>query len=320
MDSACYLQANMADTKKAEMEALWEKLENQSSAGQLKKASKTADEILQLDNVNPTALHAKGALLVQRGNHEELLKFLEKPSGKRVETELAFEKAYCLYRLSRFQEALEALEAVREDRAAARLHLQAQLSHRLGHSKDSIAVYRELFSKHKDESLELRTNVLAAYVENQRAEEIPEVMEAMKISADKSYEIAFNQACGLLAGAKYTEAEALLLLAQRIGQEALYSEDLTEEEVTEEMAPVKAQLAFAAASLGRDSEAIEMLGEAIKAAKGDPATRAVAENNLVVSRLKVASSHKGLLGESLKHLEALMARPGVTTQLELQPV
>ncbi|XP_075264910.1 signal recognition particle subunit SRP72-like, partial [Convolutriloba macropyga] len=240
-----------SSNKKAELEALFEKLDSQVQAGQLKKASKTVEQVLQLDNVHPTALHMKGALLAQTGKHEDLLKFLEKPSGQRVVQELAFEKAYCLYRLGRFQEALEALQQVGEDKVQGKLHLQAQLNHRLGHSKESISAYQELSTKHADQSLELQTNVLAAYVENGRSQEIPQVMEAMKISADKSYEIAFNQACGLIATGELAEAEQHLLLALRKGQETLYSEDFTDAEVNEEMGPVNAQLAYVLRSLGR---------------------------------------------------------------------
>ena len=58
-------------------------------------------------------------------------------------------QAYCLYRSARFAEALGALTAVPEERAVARLQLQAQLCYRMGRYADAIAAYSELFQKHK---------------------------------------------------------------------------------------------------------------------------------------------------------------------------
>ena len=67
-------------------------------------------------------------------------------------------------------------------------------------------------------SLDLRTNVLAAYVSGKRAHEVPAVMEAMKISSKDSFEIGFNTACGLLAAGGYVKAQRELEHAQRLGE------------------------------------------------------------------------------------------------------
>lgn len=67
-------------------------------------------------------------------------------------------------------------------------------------------------------SLDLRTNVLAAYVSGNRAHEVPAVMEAMKISSKDSFEIGFNTACGLLAAGEYGKAQDELEHAQRLGK------------------------------------------------------------------------------------------------------
>jgi len=67
-------------------------------------------------------------------------------------------------------------------------------------------------------SLELRTNVLAAYVSGNRAHEVPAVMEAMKISSKDSFEIGFNTACSLLAVGDYAKAQSELEHAQRLGK------------------------------------------------------------------------------------------------------
>ena len=66
-------------------------------------------------------------------------------------------------------------------------------------------------------SLELRTNVLAAYVAGGRAAEVPAVCEAMKIAPRDGFEVAFNSACALLAAGQVQRARSELEHAQRLG-------------------------------------------------------------------------------------------------------
>lgn len=66
------------------------------------------------------------------------------------------------------------------------------------------------------------------------------------------------------------------------GEEALYEEDLTEEEILDELAPLSVQLAFVLGRLGRVPEAIERLEPLVQGELSDPATAAVAANNYVV--------------------------------------
>ncbi len=67
------------------------------------------------------------------------------------------------------------------------------------------------------ESLELRTNVVAAYVAGGRSSEAGAVMEAMHSSVADSYELAFNRACALMEEGDYPAAEEQLQLALRTG-------------------------------------------------------------------------------------------------------
>ncbi len=67
-------------------------------------------------------------------------------------------------------------------------------------------------------SLEVGTNVVAAYVSGGRAHEVPAVMDALALKASDGFEIAFNQACADVAVGKLDAAEEQLLLAQRLGE------------------------------------------------------------------------------------------------------
>ena len=67
------------------------------------------------------------------------------------------------------------------------------------------------------ESVELRTNVIAAYVAGGRSWEVGAVMDAMQASTADSYELAFNRACALVEQEDYAAAEQQLQLALRSG-------------------------------------------------------------------------------------------------------
>ena len=77
------------------------------------------------------------------------------------------------------------------------------------------------------ESLELRTNVVAAYVAGGRSSEAGAVMEAMHSSAPDGYELAFNRACALVEQGDYPAAEEQLQLALRTGAMKGHEEDLS---------------------------------------------------------------------------------------------
>lgn len=85
-------------------------------------------------------------------------------------------------------------------------------------SKQEVLLYDQI------SALELRTNVLAAYVSGGRAHEVPAVMDAMKISSKDSFEIAFNYACSMVAVNDLEQAYKALEHAQRLGKRSVASE------------------------------------------------------------------------------------------------
>ncbi len=67
------------------------------------------------------------------------------------------------------------------------------------------------------ESLELRTNVIAAYVCGGHGDQVPEVAAAMQISPGDSSDVGFNMACALLQLRAFGDGEQQLRLALRAG-------------------------------------------------------------------------------------------------------
>jgi signal recognition particle subunit SRP72 len=223
---------------------------------------------------------------------------------------LAFERAYCTYRLGRLQEALAALASVGDERAAARLQLEAQVQYRLGNFKECIEVYDRLFKGHSDvqASAEVQTNIVAAYAVGGRASEIPKVMAAMKMTAQDGFEAGFNAACGLVDQGKFTQAEEALFLAKRVGEEQLYEDELEEEDVEAELAPIAAQLAYLAARQGNLSEAADALREFIDS--DDQTVGAVSAIDLTAVLLRLRPGDRKSAVEGLKALEPFVERSG----------
>jgi len=67
-------------------------------------------------------------------------------------------------------------------------------------------------------SLNVRSNIVAAYTAAGRSAEVEAVTGAMKISANDGFEVAFNLACSTLHCGDFARAQETLLLATRLGE------------------------------------------------------------------------------------------------------
>lgn len=90
--------------------------------------------------------------------------------------------------------------------------LESQILYRLGKLDACIDIYQKL-QKSKIDSLEI--NSVASLIAAGRASEVQGMMEALRVKATSSFELAYNTACSLIEKNKYTEAEQLLLSARR---------------------------------------------------------------------------------------------------------
>ncbi|GLC63488.1 Signal recognition particle core component [Pleodorina starrii] len=310
------------------LEQAFDKLNTCIKNQQHKKALKACDEVLALAPGDEDALRCKVVAHMQLSEFQQALALLKKPPL--ASQPLGFEKAYCLYRLGQIDEALavatSALSAPDSDSAAATplLQLQAQLEYRRGRTRDCINTYDKLFQQHKADSLELKTNVLAAYVAAGLAGELPDLMAALKVKPRDSFEVAFNRACGLVAGGQVAAAEGELRLAIKLGRETLFEEDLGEEEVEDELSPLSCQLAYVLGRLGRQAEAAELYDKLIRGPQTlrDEATRALANNNAIAdapNRLEPGPQNRKYIASATRKLEALLERPGgAATQQQQQ--
>jgi signal recognition particle subunit SRP72 len=170
---------------------------------------------------------------------------------------------------------------------------------------------------------------VAAYIGSGRAAEVPALMATLGLAAQDSFEAAYNAGCADLAQGRPREARQQLLLAQRLGREALLEEECTETEVEEQLLPsafcglppcvlapadaprasaVSVQLAYVGALQGRKKEAMDAYTRLLKLKPTDTLSAAVAANNLVAER----GSHE--LFDGLKRLDKMLERGGAGTR------
>lgn len=115
-----------------------------------------------------------------------------------------------MYRQNKLDEALQCLKGL--ERNSETMLLESQILYRLGKMDSCIDVYQNL-QKFKIDSLEI--NHVASLIMAGKASEVQRVLDANHIKASSSFELAYNTACSLILGNKYTEAEQLLLTARR---------------------------------------------------------------------------------------------------------
>ncbi|KAL5717772.1 hypothetical protein ACHQM5_010738 [Ranunculus cassubicifolius] len=239
------------------------------------KAVTVSDQILAIAPGDEDALRCKVVSLIKNYKFDQALATIQ--ASQKFPIDFTFEKAYCLYRQYKSNEALELVKN-KEDSSDTML-LESQILHRLGRIDACIDVYQKLQKKFEVESLEV--NIIAAFITAGRASEVQGLMDSLKVKATSNFELAYNVACSLIEKAKYTDAEELLLTARRIGQEHLMIEEWVDDDIEIELSPIDVQLAYVQQILGHPQEAMSTYLELINKNIADDPSLAVAINNLI---------------------------------------
>ncbi|KAD3068439.1 hypothetical protein E3N88_36319 [Mikania micrantha] len=253
------------------------------------------------------AIRCKIVSLIKADNIDDALSTIVTLS-KKDPIDVGFYKAYCLYRQNKLDEALESLKGLEKDNAT--MLLESQILFRQGKMDASVDIYQKL-QKSKIESLEI--NLVAGLVSAGRASEVQGVIDTMRVKATSSFELAYNTACSLLERNKFSDAEQLLLSARRIGQETLMDENLADDEIEIELAPIAVQLAYVQQLLGNKQEAIASYTNLIKRNLPDEPSNAVAINNLIA--LKGPKD----ITDGLKKLDRLIQKNSGDQSFQLVP-
>ena len=251
--------------------------------GDFDKALVVCNKILKSEGyeADPDAVKAKLVALIQTGKLKEALvfcdKFYDESSG-----ELTLERAYCLYRLKRYEEARDALASSKAQDPGT-LHLLAQAQYRCCDFKGAAASYRRVLSS-PDITVDddVISNASAAMLYAGDAEGAIKAVAAHRKKGNRlGYDAEYNYACALVRTGDFEGALASLKTAMELGTKALVADGYSEEEVEEELAGIVVLLGFVEQRLGHTAEALQLYQRATRSACTDDATMTVAFNNLI---------------------------------------
>nr|XP_005511034.2 signal recognition particle subunit SRP72 [Columba livia] len=235
--------------------------------------------VLQISKDDVTALQCKVVCLIQNGNFKEALGVINTHSKVLTSDVIAFEKAYCEYRLNRIENALKTIQSASQQTDKLK-ELHGQVLYRLERYDDCLAAYRDLIRNSQDEYEEERKTNLSAVVAAQSTWE--KVMPEDLGLREATYELCYNSACALIGQGKLNEAMKKLQKAEELCRQSLSEDsDVTEEDIDAELAIIHGQMAYIMQLQGRTEDALQLYNQIIKLKPTDVGLLAVIANNII---------------------------------------
>ncbi|NWI57371.1 SRP72 protein, partial [Calyptomena viridis] len=247
--------------------------------GDFARALKSVNKILQISKDDVTALQCKVVCLIQNGNFKEALGIINTHTKVLTSDIIAFEKAYCEYRLNRIESALKTIQGASQQTDKLK-ELYGQVLYRLERYDDCLAAYRDLIRNSQDEYEEERKTNLSAVVAAQSTWEkvVPEDLGLR----EATYELCYNSACALIGQGKLNEAMKKLQKAEELCRQSLSEDsDVTEEDIEAELAIIHGQMAYIMQLQGRTEDALQLYNQIIKLKPTDVGLLAVIANNII---------------------------------------
>ncbi|XP_064305976.1 signal recognition particle subunit SRP72 [Phalacrocorax carbo] len=259
--------------------ALWSEVNRCGQNGDFARALKSVNKILQISKDDVTALQCKVVCLIQNGNFKEALSVINTHTKVLTSDVIAFEKAYCEYRLNRIENALKTIQSASQQTDKLK-ELYGQVLYRLERYDDCLAAYRDLIRNSQDEYEEERKTNLSAVVAAQSTWE--KVMPEDLGLREATYELCYNSACALIGQGKLSEAMKKLQKAEELCRQSLSEDsDVTEEDIEAELAIIHGQMAYIMQLQGRTEDALQLYNQIIKLKPTDVGLLAVIANNII---------------------------------------
>ncbi|NXM78879.1 SRP72 protein, partial [Serilophus lunatus] len=258
---------------------LWSEVNRCGQNGDFARALKSVNKILQISKDDVTALQCKVVCLIQNGNFKEALGIINTHTKVLTSDIIAFEKAYCEYRLNRIESALKTIQGASQQTDKLK-ELYGQVLYRLERYDDCLAAYRDLIRNSQDEYEEERKTNLSAVVAAQSTWEnvVPEDLGLR----EATYELCYNSACALIGQGKLSEAMKKLQKAEELCRQSLSEDsDVTEEDIEAELAIIHGQMAYIMQLQGRTEDALQLYNQIIKLKPTDVGLLAVIANNII---------------------------------------
>ncbi|KAK1175094.1 signal recognition particle subunit SRP72-like [Acipenser oxyrinchus oxyrinchus] len=259
--------------------ALWTEVNRCGQSGDFTRALKSVNKILQECKDDVTALNCKVVCLIQNGNFKEALNVIHTHNKVFGSDVIAFEKAYCEYRLNRVENALKTIESASQQTDKLK-ELYGQVLYRLERYEECLTVYRDLIRNSQDDYEEERKTNLSAVVAALSAwEQAPP--EDLGLP-ETSYELCYNSACTLIGQGRLPEAMKKLQEAEELCRQSLSEDsDMTEEDIDAELAVIHSQMAYVMQLQGRTEDALQLYNQVIKLKPTDVGLLAVTANNII---------------------------------------
>ncbi|WAR22360.1 SRP72-like protein [Mya arenaria] len=273
---------------------LYADLSKHGQSQDFERALKVANKILQEAPGEVEAFQSKVVCLINLERFNDALNAMNK--DKNMQSNVRFEKAYCEYRLNRTQEALSTLRAGGDNLDNRCKELLAQVLYRLEEYSECYDLYRDLIKNCQDDFDEERETNLSAVLASLQMWDGKE-MDSPEVR-DNTYELCYNHACCLIGQGDIKGAEQKLRQAEAMCKESFADDpDVGEDEIDEELAIIRVQLAYLLQRQGRVSEANTLYNTVQKTRPSDMGLVAVLSNNVVAinKKMKVAT------GSNLKH-------------------
>ena len=184
------------------------------------------------------------------------------------------ERAYCLYRQNKLEEAIKELNNAEPSPKVD--ELLAQIYYKLENYEEAASIYKALVKNTMDSyTNERETNLAAALASSSAFKSKPIKWVAVR---EKTYELCYNSACYSLSTGDVDAAEEKLEKASDLCKKE-YEDD--EAETKSELAPINVMKGLCLQKSGNSKEALELYNAVLKDKSGDNQTLAVAANNII---------------------------------------
>ncbi|KAM4049436.1 signal recognition particle subunit SRP72 [Anomaloglossus baeobatrachus] len=259
--------------------SLWSDVNKAGQNGDFTRALKSVNKILQVAKDDVKALHCKAVCLIHSGSFKEALTLINNNSKLLTSDVIAFEKAYCEYRLNKIDSALKTIEnAPQKTEKLSELH--GQVLYRLERYEECLSVYRDLIRNSQDDYDEERQTNLSAVVAamNLWSKTKPEDLGLQ----ETTYELCYNAACSLIGQGRLGDAMKKLREAENLCRQSISEDtDLTEEDIDAELTIIHGQMAYVMQLQGSIEDALQLYNQIIKLKPTDVGLLAVVANNII---------------------------------------
>eukprot|EP00164_Ancoracysta_twista_P005066 GFYU01006896.1.p1 GENE.GFYU01006896.1~~GFYU01006896.1.p1 ORF type:complete len:642 (+),score=248.21 GFYU01006896.1:58-1983(+) len=264
----------------AQLESFYKDLNTAIDQGAFDTAVNYCDKILAIEPTEFEALHCKVLALVHSSKYDVALKVFD--ANPELKEKLASEYSYCLYRTGSF-EALKRVTSAHKSRDAplGLRYLTAQAAYRLGDYEGATDLYRDIMDAESTDAHDLKANYSAALIASGNAAEALQELTKDQTALKETFELSFNAACALLAAGNMKAAKKQIDTAMKICKESLSADDVPAEEIEDELAIMRVQLAYIEQLEGKTETAMEAYNTVIKSKPSDQTVAAVAANNLI---------------------------------------